>query len=197
MRYILLSFILLFSFSACTDDSKHSKHYEKQIEKITKETKIQTESLRKELQAKEIALQKAQLQTIKLADELQVYKQAEAQKKIELQQKKHLEKTLSQKEEKLSKLGITLEKNKITLDTNKTKDFLENFAKLINTKLEKVSQDFQKSALTEEDAGIHIDENNVNIDLNKTKDFLQEWGQKMQGFIKEFDTITEEINISK
>ena len=194
MRYILLSFILLFSFSACTDDSKH---YEKQIEKITKETKIQTEYLRKELQAKEIALQKAQLQTIKLADELQVYKQAEAQKKIELQQKKHLEKTLSQKEEKLSKLGITLEKNKITLDTNKTKDFLENFAKLINTKLEKVSQDFQKSALTEEDAGIHIDENNVNIDLNKTKDFLQEWGQKMQGFIKEFDTITEEINISK
>jgi hypothetical protein len=198
MRYTLLSLILLFSFSSCTDNSIQ---HEKQIEKITQEAKVKMEALHKEIQVKEQALQKAQLETKKLNDAFHAHKQAEAQKQvaaqneIALQKKNDVVKTLSTKDEKLSKIGITVKDNKITFDANKTKDFLENFAKDIATKIEKVSQDFQQTSLTENDAGIHIDENNINIDLNKTKDFLQEWGEKMQGFIKEFDTIAQELNL--
>jgi len=42
--------------------------------------------------------------------------------------------------------------------------------------------------------GVKIDETHINIDLNKTKDFLETWGKKMQGFVKEFDSMAKEMD---
>ncbi|HIP28649.1 MAG TPA: hypothetical protein EYG82_05675 [Sulfurovum sp.] len=195
MRYLLLSFILLFSFSACTDDSAQK---EMLIKKLKETAEAEKNLLRSEIRAKETALKKAQLASEKLQLETsQLKKELFTEKKlhIALQNKKVLAETMPPKDEKLSKIGISIQENKITLDTDKTKDFFENFARNISSTLEKASKELQQGTLTEDDAGIHIDENTINIDLNKTKDFLQEWGEKMQGFIKEFDTIAQDLNM--
>lgn len=188
MRYLLLTLTLLLTFSACTDDS--AKH-ETKIANITKEAEAKQEILRAEIQEKSAALKKAQLETKLAKEELQ------AQKKllVETHKKKELEQTRSTKDEKLSKLGISIKDSSITIDTNKTKDFFENIGKQLGEKLKKVTQEIQEGSLIERDAGIQIDESHINIDLNKTKDFLQEWGTKMQGFIKEFDTMAQELSI--
>ena len=195
MRYLLFSLILLFSFSACTDDSAKK---ELLINKLKETAEAEKNLLHTEIQVKENALKKAQLAFEKLQLETnQLQKELSIEKKmhIALQNKKVLEETISPNNAKLSKIGISIQENKITLDTEKTKDFFENFAKNISNSLEKASKELQQGTLTEDDAGIHIDEHTINIDLNKTKDFLQEWGEKMQGFIKEFDTIAQDLNM--
>jgi len=195
MRYLLLSFILLFSFTACTDDSAQKEAKIKELTQITKTMETQREAekntLSEKIKLQEIALQKAQLEAKQAKEELLAQKKLHA----DMQKKKELAQTLSPKEEKLSKLGVTIEENKITLDTDKTKDFFESFAKELSMKLKKVTEELQDGSLIEKDAGIKFDESHINIDLNKTKDFLNEWGKKMQGFIKEFDDIAQELNI--
>ncbi len=190
MQY-LLPFILLFTFSACTDDTAQQEAKIKELTQMMHTMEEERDSLYTKINEKEIALQKAQLETNQTKEELL------AQKKllIEIQNKKGLAQDMSNKEKKLSKLGVTVEENKITLDIDKTKDFFETFAKDLNTKLKKITEKLQDESLMEKDAGIQVDETHINIDLNKTKDFLKEWKKKMQRFIKEFDDIAQELNI--
>ncbi|HFQ61894.1 MAG TPA: hypothetical protein ENK39_06295 [Epsilonproteobacteria bacterium] len=91
-------------------------------------------------------------------------------------------------------MGITVQDNTITIDTNKTKDFFEAIGKNLGEKLKKMTQDLEKGILKDENAGVDIDDKHINIDLNKTKDFLEAWGKKMQGFVKEFDTMAKEMD---
>ncbi len=116
---------------------------------------------------------------------------AELKAKEEARKKKELE---QQKKDKLSKVGITTENGKIIIDTNKTKDFFKNIANKMKHKMEKLSKDIEKGMIKEKEAGVEVDETHINIDLNKTKSFLENFGKKVQGFVKEFDTIAKEIN---
>ncbi|MCF6245539.1 MAG: hypothetical protein L3J43_10960 [Sulfurovum sp.] len=188
MQYLLPIFILIFSFSACTDDTKQ---HEKQINAIKEAANEEKNQLLKALQVKDNALKKVQLETQKLQEELLKQKQS----LLALEQKMLSKQTTVHKDDKLSKVGITVQDDKITLDTSKTKDFFENFAQELSSKLQKVSQELQQDLHSGNDTGVNISETNINIDLNKTKDFLQEWGNKMQGFIKEFDDIARDLNI--
>ena len=127
----------------------------------------------------------------------QVAQQAKAELLAELKAKEVEKKRKAletQKESKLSKIGITTEDGKIIIDTNKTKDFFKNITTKMKNKMEKLSNDLEQGMIRDKNAGIEVDETHINIDLNKTKSFLDNWGKKMQGFVKEFDNIAKEIN---
>ena len=110
--------------------------------------------------------------------------QAEAKKKQEEFEKNN----------KFSKIGITTEDGKIIIDTNKTKNYFQDLAHQMKTKMDKMSKDLEKGIVKNEEAGIEMNETHINIDLNKTKTFLDTWGKKMQEFVKEFDDIAKEFD---
>jgi uncharacterized protein YcfL len=189
MRNLLLTFLLLFSFSGCNDDKQQTIDNAK----IAQEAKAEKEALLAEIKAKDEALQKARRET-KIVQE-KLIAQEQAKKKAFLKEQSQKEKELKQtkQNEKLSKVGISIKENTITIDTNKTKDFFQNIGKKLGDKLKKITEDIQKGMIEEKDAGVKIDETHINIDLNKTKDFLEAWGKKMQGFVKEFDDMAKEM----
>ena len=169
MQYLYITLLLVLFLPACNKDEQ----------KMT-QIQVEKDNLLAEIKAKDEALHKARLET-KLAKE-KLLKQEEEKKEEE--QKKAL------KNDKLSNIGITIDKQKITLDTNKTKEFFQNISQIFGNKLKKITQDLEKGILDEKCAGVNIDKTHVNIDFNKTKNFLDAWGQKMQGFVKEFDDIS-------
>ena len=98
------------------------------------------------------------------------------------------------KNSRFSQIGVTSKDGKITIDTNKTKEYFKGLAHQMKTKMDKMSTDLEKGIIKNEEAGIEMDETHINIDLNKTKTFLETWGKKMQGFVKEFDEVAKEFN---
>jgi len=191
MQNLLLTLLLLFSFSGCNDDKQKSINNAK----IAQESKAEKDALLAELKVKDKALQKAKLEVKAAQEKLQ--RQAQAQKEALLRNQAHKAKVEEQtiQNEKLSKVGISIKENTITIDTNKTKDFFQNIGKKLGDKLKKITEDIQEGMIEEKDAGVKIDETHINIDLNKTKDFLEAWGKKMQGFVKEFDDMAKEMDI--
>ena len=102
-----------------------------------------------------------------------------------------------EKSSKYSKIGITTEDGKITIDTNKTKHYFKDLAHQMKMKMDKMSKDLEKGIIKNKEAGIDMDETHINIDLNKTKTFLDTWAKKMQGFAKEFDNIAKDFKTTK
>ncbi len=190
MHYFVLPFILLF-FSACTDDTAKYEAKIKELTHLIKNIEAEKNSLHANMKEKESLLRQLQQETEQLKEDLLLLKRRYAQ--VEEEKMSALQ-TKNQKE-KLSKLGITVQENKITLDPQKTKDFFETFAKELNKKVKKVTEELQEGSPLQKDAGIQISESQINIDLNKTKDFLNNWGKKMRSFIKEFDKIAQEFKI--
>lgn len=127
-------------------------------------------------------------------------RQAEHDAKVAQEAREQLLKELKAQEEekeknsKLSQIGITVDKGIITVDTNKTKGFFLDLSSKLEDKMKSISEDINRGAVNEKDAGIEINHTHINIDLNKTKSFLENWKEKIQAFIKEFDSITKEID---
>jgi len=190
MRNLLLTFFLLFSFSGCNDNKQQAI----QDARIAQEAKAEKDALLAELKAKDEALKKSRLETKAAQAKLMAQEKAKKEAFLKKQVAKENEKKM-QHNEKLSKVGISIKENTITIDTNKTKNFFENIGKTLGDKLKKITQELEKGMLDEKDAGVKIDATHINIDLNKTKDFLETWGKKMQGFVKEFDTMAKEMDI--
>jgi len=183
MKKLLLIAISLLTITACGNSEKDEAERAKLVQEVQK-VKAEKEALLHELKTKEMAL-------------AQVTKEAKKAKLLaeSLAKKETFKKAQN---EKLSKIGIHVENNTITIDTNKTKDFFKQLGENFRNKIKKITQDLEKDAIEQKEAGIHINENNINIDFNKTKDFLEKWGKKMQGYVKEFDTVTKDIDgISK
>ena len=178
MPHLLLTLLLIFTLSGCNDKSQEAE----QNAKIAQQIKAENETLQKKLKAQEEALKKAQLEAQAAKEALQK-KQAEEAKRQEA----------SKQNEKLSKVGINIKEDKITIDTNKTKDFFQTIGKNIGDKLKKISDDLEQGVIKDKNAGVQIDDTHINIDINKTKNFLEEWGKKMQGFVKEFDDMAKEM----
>jgi len=100
----------------------------------------------------------------------------------------------TKKATKLNTMGIDMHNGTLTIDTNKTKKFLNTMGKSIETQMLQISKDLEKGILETKEAGIQINNERINIDLNKTKNFLEEWGKKIQVFAKEFDSITHNLD---
>ena len=118
----------------------------------------------------------------------------EAKKEAEIKQKSQQAKNV-----KLNKIGIAVDKGTITIDTNKTKDFLQQLSQKMEMQMQKISDDLQKGIIETEEAGININHEHINIDLNKTRNLLEDWSNKIQIFVSEFDKVTQtpESNASK
>jgi len=124
--------------------------------------------------------------------------QAKAELRAEL--KKEQEEKIRQHEEemrqnnKLSHMGITTDNGKLIIDTNKTKDFFQQMAANIKVHADKFAKDMEKGIIDDKEAGIEVNETHINIDLNKTKSFLDTWSKTLEGYAKEFDTMTKDID---
>jgi len=191
MQHLLLTFFLLFLFEGCDDTQKQIANNHK----IIQEEKATNNALRTELKIQESALQKALLEIKVTKEKLLAQEQVQKEINLKMQAQKEKKQVQHQQNEKLSKVGISLHDNKITIDTDKTKDFFQSIGTLLEEKMKTITKEIQSGLIDEKSAGVKIDETHINIDLNKTKDFLEAWGKKMQGFVNEFDTIAKEINI--
>jgi hypothetical protein len=98
-----------------------------------------------------------------------------------------------QNDTKLSKIGITMDKDKIIIDTNKTKEFFQDITNKIGKKIKKISQELQEYTLKYKEMGVDLNKSHIHIDLNRTKDFIDDWDKRMQEVVKEFETIAKEI----
>lgn len=196
MRNTLL-FILLFSLTSCGDSEEQAIKQE-QILQEAQAIKAEKAALLEELKAKDLALTKARAEAKDAKTKLLAQEEAKKEAFVKEERRKatEKEKVLLEKSrnEKLSNVGIEMNENKIVIDTNKTKDFFQNLGKTFENKILKFTQDLEKGVVSEKEAGIKIDESHINIDLNKTKDFLEKWTKKMQSFIKEFDTISKDLD---
>ena len=197
MRYLLLTLLFIFSLSSCGEEETQKIHEMKaaQEAKAAVETKAQKDALLAELKAKDVALEKARKETQIAQTKLLAQEQAKKEAFLKEQRQKEKEVKQIAQNEKLSHVGINIDNNKITIDTDKTKAFFKKLGQNFEDKIKKITQDIEKGVIDQKDAGVKIDETHISIDLNKTKDFLELWGKKMQGFVKEFDSMAKEMDV--
>lgn len=133
------------------------------------------------------------------AERAKVLAEFEAEKRAKQLERQNTPAPTPPKEEnKLQKMGIDIQKETITIDTNKTKAFIGDLSQKMNTQIEKISDDFKKGIINTKEAGIEINEKHIHIDINKTKNILVDWSNKIEGFVKEFDEVTKtETNSTK
>jgi Tfp pilus assembly protein PilV len=124
--------------------------------------------------------------------------QAKAEILAEIKAKKKTEKA-QQKNTKLNNVGIAVNQGTIIIDTNKTKDFLQQIIQKMERQMQKISNDLQKGIIDAKEEGIQINDEHISIDLNKTRNLLEDWSKKIQVFVNKFDEVsnTVETNTSK
>jgi len=125
---------------------------------------------------------------------------AQAKEELRAELKKEQEEKARQHEEELAKnnklahIGITTDDGKVIIDTNKTKDFFRQMATNIKVHADKFAKDMEKGIIDDKEAGIEVNETHINIDLNKTKSFLDSWSKTIEGYAKEFEEMTKDID---
>ena len=116
----------------------------------------------------------------------------ELKAKEEAQKKKEAE---NEKQSKLAQMGFRKTSDgKIIIDMNKSKSYFQRLAKQMKVKVEQMNKELENGTIDETEAGIEINQTHINIDLNKTKSFLDIMGKKMQGYVKELESVVQELN---
>lgn len=180
MRYLLIILTFLLFFTGCQEKSHSDQEVQaKQDAKIAQQAR---EELLAELEVKkqqELKQQKTQRQAINTP----------------IKQTADIKEELSMRVQntKLNPIGIHVEKNSITIDTNKTKAFFEELSQKMSLQMKKISDDFKQGVIDTKEAGIEINKQHINIDLNKTQNMLDDWGKKIKSFIHEIDDISESL----
>jgi len=187
MRNLLLLFTLLFMLNACGDTQKEAAKQAKLMLELH-EIKTQKDALVEQLRIKEQALKEARAETKIIQDKLLAEKKDGFLKEKMYKEEIKRISTQQNTDKKPSLTGIKITKNKITIDTDKTKSFFQKLSKSFESKTTNIVKSFEKGIIDEKEAGVHIDDTHINIDLNKTKDFLETWGKQLQSFVKELDT---------
>jgi hypothetical protein len=133
---------------------------------------------------------KEQQQKEQANHDAQIAQQARTELLDELEKEKQAQEA---KNNRFSHMGVKMDQGTITIDTNKTKDFLKELGHRMNVQMKQVSDDLQKGIIDAQEAGVKVNNGNINIDLNKTQTLLDEWSKKIEGYVKEFDEIAKEI----
>lgn len=120
----------------------------------------------------------------------QIAQQARTELLAEIEKEKKVQ---DEKNNRFSHMGVKMDNGTITIDTNKTKDFLKEFSQKMHVHMKQVSSDLQKGVIDAQEGGVKVDNGNINIDLNKTQSFFNEWSKKIEGYAQEFDAITKAI----
>lgn len=135
---------------------------------------------------------------VQTAHDDKIAQQARAEALAEFEAKKQAQaktKTKAEKrKDKLDEIGISMDKDVLTIDTNKTKDFLHDLGKKMEVHMKKINQDLDKGIIKSKEAGIDIDNGHINIDLNKTQDLFEGWNKKIQSFVNEFDDVAKSLD---
>ena len=191
MKHLLLTLLVLFSFSGCDDKEEQAKAQAKHKAQEARAVELA------EFEAQKIALKKAEEAQKALEKEKEVlaYKAKEAQEALEAQLAKEEEakKQKSPKSEDnstLHKMGVEMGEGTFSIDTTKTKVFIDALKAKVDSKIKTIGDDLEKGIIQSKEAGIDINEKHIHIDLNKTQDILKDWGQKIQVFVNDFDTPT-------
>lgn len=117
----------------------------------------------------------------------QAKKDAQLAKEQRAQQLKEMQESKAAKELELQNAGISMQDGKITIDTDKTKEFIADLSKKVSKQVEQVSKDLQ-DGLVETTENTEFKKEYISIDLNKTKAMLNEWENKIENFVNEIDT---------
>jgi len=135
------------------------------------------------------------------AHDAKIAEQAKAELRAELkkeqEEKAQQEAIEIQKNNKYAHIGFSTEDGKVIIDTEKTKSYFNQMAAQFKTHADKFAKDFKKGVVKEEEAGIEVNATHINIDLDKTKSFLDTWSKTLEGYAKEFQEMTEEMDTSK
>ncbi len=89
----------------------------------------------------------------------------------------------------LKKIGIETKNEKIIIDTNKTKKFMKEVAKKMESEAKNITSKVKKSI-----SGIKINKEKIVIDINKTQKFLESLAKEFEKAAKIFN---KELNKSK
>ncbi len=185
MRYLLVTLTLLLSLTGCQDKKQLDEEAQaKHDAKIAQQARAEVLA---DLQAGKVQIEKLQKEVTQVQalpeDNLN-------QTQTHTKEEKH---SLEHKNAQLNQMGIHMEKDSITIDTNKTKEFFNDLSKKLNVQMKKISDDLGKGIIETKEAGVEINEEHIHIDLNKTQSMLEDWGKKIQVFVEGFDDITNNI----
>lgn len=181
MRYLLVTLTLLLSLSGCQDKKQLDEEAQaKHDAQIAQQARAEVLA---ELQAEKIKKKEIQTQAL---TEIKL-----PQTQISTKEEKY---SLEDKNAQLNQMGIHMEKDSITIDTNKTKEFFNDLSKKLDVQMKKISDDLEKGIIDTKEAGVEINEKHIHIDLNKTQNMLEDWGKKIQVFVEEFDEISKNID---
>lgn len=178
MQHIFISLILVLFFAGCQEKEQQSSK-----EQAKHDTKI-AQQARAEALAEFEAEKKAQLAEV----------QATEAKIKALKVSPTTETQTEEEKDKLSKMGVTMDNDVITIDTNKTKTFFKDLSKKMEEQMKKISHDLDKGIIEAKEAGVDINNGQINIDLNKTQDFFESWSKKIQIFANEFDDVAKNLD---
>lgn len=185
MHYLLLTLTLLLSLTGCQDKKKLDEEAQaKHDAKIAQQARAEVLA---ELQAGDLQVEKAPKKMIPA----QVLPK-DMSNQTQMSTKEETD-SLEDKNAQLNQMGIHMEKDNITIDTNKTKEFFNDLSKKLNMQMKKISDDLEKGMIETKEAGVEINEKHIHIDLNKTQNMLENWGKKIQVFVEEFDEISNNI----
>jgi len=94
-------------------------------------------------------------------------------------------------------IGIIVDNGRIIIDTQQTKDFLENLAQKVDSGFKKIEHDLKNGQpKTPNATGITVSQDRIEIDLNKTEKFMEKWIKSMESVGKELDNVFRELDKS-
>jgi len=94
-------------------------------------------------------------------------------------------------------LGITVEDDKIIIDTRQTKDFFRGIGEKMKHSFQKIGDNLRKERISSPDeTGIIINDTTIRIDLNKTEHFMEKWMRSMESVVEELNETMKEIQKS-
>ena len=101
------------------------------------------------------------------------------------------------RQSRAASLGITVEDDKIIIDTKQTKDFFRGIGEKMKHSFQKLEDNLQKERISSPDeTGIIVNDTTIQIDLNKTERFMKKWMRSMESVVEELNETMEEIQRS-
>jgi uncharacterized protein (DUF2267 family) len=175
MKYLLLTLPLLLLLNACQEkpQSKETKA------NTTHEEPVKEEPVKEEPAKEEPAKEEP-------AKEEPAKEEPAKEEPVKEEPAKEEATTQEHNQTKLEALGVKVEGEKITIDTNQTKEFFNTLKDKMHREMEKISHDVEVNVAKTKEATIALTKEH--IDLNKTKNLLNEWNSKIEGFVEDFKT---------
>jgi hypothetical protein len=94
-----------------------------------------------------------------------------------------------------SPIGITVDRDKIIIDTRQTRAFFESLAHKLDSSFKRLEHDLNRTRTPAPNpVGITVTNDRIEIDLNKTERYMQQWikgmervGREMDGLFRQLD----------